>query len=212
MKSLSTIIQKSNNAVELAKRQDLLPSTLRKVSEIRAHFGNYESFLKRFTPDNVSSATALPEKSVLSDDSPTLTHLDLAWGDGASVSWLIIQLGAFQEKINTPNKMTPHQIESCAILIRDTFGYLKATELMLFFGRLMGGDYSVNFHGYITPTVIIDALRDYYIPYRNRVYEEEEKRKREQERLQDIIDNPPISREEYNRRHGIDNVNPLDIL
>ena len=138
--------------------------------------------------------------------------MDLAWGDGASVSWLIVQLTSFQEKINIPNKMTPHQLEACAILIKNTFGHLKTTELMLFLGMVLGGDFSIDFHGYIQPSKIIDAIRDKFIPYRNRILDDVYQREQEEQRQRDLIDNPPISPEEYKKRTGSDISRTLDSI
>lgn len=107
------------------------------------------------------------------------------------------------------NKMTVYQIDSCAQIITERFGYLKTSEIMLFLSRLKGGLYGVEWFGTITPDKIVRALSENYMPYRNNLYykhEKDEKDKRDAEQR----NTPGITWEEYCRLKGIDKQNPLD--
>lgn len=121
----------------------------------------------------------------LTCSSPTLTDIRLAYGSGNTIAWLIYLLTFFQENVNVPNKMTKYQLETCAQSIFDTYHHLKATEIMLFFARLAGGTYPVDWHGYVTPTKIVTALREHFMPWRNDLLykidrQEKEKKAREE--------------------------------
>ncbi len=89
------------------------------------------------------------------------------------------------------------QLETCAQTIHEHFRHLKTTEIMLFLARLLGGMYPVEWHGYITPSKIVSALRDYFLPWRNdllyKINKQEEKR-----RLEAALHSPDnMTREEY---------------
>lgn len=128
--------------------------------------------------------------------SPTLTDVNLTYGDGMAIAWLMAQLAVLQEYINVPNKMSKYEIETCAQVICDNFHHLKCSELMLFFARLTGGLYDVDWHGYITPTKIVTAIREHFMPWRNdllyKIEKQEEKRKEVEEAKK-----PTITYEEY---------------
>lgn len=80
---------------------------------------------------------------------------------------------------------------------------------MLFLARLAGGMYPVDWHGYITPTKIVSALRDYFMPWRNDILYKIDKQ--EQERKQEEIRNEKgVTWEEYCRMKGINKDNPLE--
>lgn len=102
--------------------------------------------------------------------------LSNAYGSTSHIQWLIAQLATFQEGINTPNKMTPQQLSMLAQTMATDFFFLKLSEVMLFLARLAGGSYDVDFHGYVSPDVIIDALKNRFMPYRASVLEDMYKR------------------------------------
>lgn len=118
----------------------------------------------------------------LTCESPTVTDINLAYGDGSALLWLMAHIEAFQEKLNVPNKMNVYEIETCAQNIFDSFHHLKCTELMLFFARLLGGMYPVEWHGYVTPTKIMTALRDHFMPWRNNLLSKIEHQRLKQQR------------------------------
>lgn len=78
--------------------------------------------------------------------------------------------------------MNVYEIDTCAQTIYDSFHHLKTTELMLFFARLLGGMYPVDWHGYVTTTKIVSALRENFMPWRNDLLSKIEKQKAQRER------------------------------
>lgn len=119
------------------------------------------------------------------------------------------QLTTTQEKLSVPHKMTVFELESCAQTIYDSFHHLKATEIMLFLSRLLGGMYPVDWHGYVTPTKIVSALREHFIPWRNNLLYKIEKQEQER-KAKEEASQPSMTWEEYCQSTGRDpSDNPL---
>lgn len=91
---------------------------------------------------------------------PTLNQLDELCERRTSVAWLIPQLVNLSEYCGCKDKMTIGMIEECASVIAAMFGYLKISELMLFFFLFKGGKYG-KFYGAIDPLTITCALNSF---------------------------------------------------
>lgn len=152
------------------------------------------------------AAHLVPERCV-TGDAPVLSVLSRDYGHNGTVAWLIRLLSEWQEALPIQGKMNTFQLHSLAENIARRYYYLRASEVMLFLARLAGGDYVVKWYGQISPDIIMEALRDYYLPERDMIlYRAEIKDKAER---QDSSDG--ITWEEYCRRHGIEGKkNPLD--
>ena len=183
-------------------------SALLSIPKSLANFPTFASFTARFAPDNWERGSRQPTKC-LTCSAPTLTDINLAYGEGRSVAWLMAQLEMFQFKLNVPNKMSKFEIETCAQTIHDNYHHLKTTELMLFFARLLGGMYPVDWHGYVTPTKIVSALREHFMPWRNDLLYKIEKQQ-EDERRKEEGSQPKVTWEEYCQMKGINRPNPLE--
>ena len=147
-----------------------------------------------YNPSKGTKYAQFPERCI-NGTAPTLVDLRNAYGNTAHVQWLIAQFATYQEGINTPNKMTTEQLMMLSQAVATEFYYLKTSEVMLFLARLAGGVYNVDFHGYVSPDVIMSALRNQFIPYRNKVIEwkiQEEQERREKESMANAM-----TREEY---------------
>lgn len=164
---------------------------------MRAKYPTFQHFCERFSKQNVAAGAQHPTKCITCS-APTLTDINLAYGDGNSIAWLIYHLTFFQENINVPNKMTKYQIETCAQSIFENYHHLKATEIMLFFARLAGGMYPVDWHGYITPSKIVSALREHFMPWRNNLLYKIDQQERERKAKEDAKI-PVVTFEEWKR-------------
>lgn len=89
---------------------------------------------------------------------PTLTSLDQVYNKPVGEAWLIPQLANISEYAGTKEKLTKQQIKDCAFAIRNTYGYLKVSEFMLFCTRFKAGIYG-DFYGAVSPLTIAAALR-----------------------------------------------------
>lgn len=150
-----------------------------------------------FHPDKAEHFSSYPDRCLFGT-APTLTDLRMAYEGKADMQWMIVQLSTFQEKVNVDKKMTSYQLETCAQTISQDFGYLKATEIMLFLSRLQGGAYMVDWFGAITPDKIILALREKFMPWRNNRYYQYEQQERERKAAEEMA-RPTVTFDEWKR-------------
>ena len=180
---MSDIQQNSNVSNGLTKVQPLSPSTERRISGLIGKYPTTGKFILAFHPDKIEHFASYPDRCLFGE-APTLTDLRLAYDGRADLQWLIVQLTTFQEKLNVSQKMTSYQLETLAQTIATEFHHLKASEICLFLARLQGGSYTVDWYGSVSPDKIIGALREQFMPWRNRQFylkeKEEEERKREE--------------------------------
>jgi hypothetical protein len=78
---------------------------------------------------------------------------------------------------------------------------------MLFFHRFKAGNYS-KFYGQVDPLAITTALKE-FVRERGDAWFKRQQTEREERERKEREANPPISWEEYCRRHGINKRNPL---
>lgn len=126
---------------------------------------------------------------------PTLYALNRAYGDGAAAAWIVPELADLAEYCNCKEKMSGRQMEECARVIAENYGWLKTSEVMLFMQRFKAGRYG-RFYGSVDPLTITTAILDFLAERANfiRQYEQE----REQERTAKFAEQA-VSYEEYRR-------------
>lgn len=156
-----------------------MPGTLKKIADLCKAYPTLKDLALVYNPNNSPKFAQYPSRCI-TGTAPTLVDLNNAYGSTSHIQWLIAQLATFQEGINTPNKMTPQQLSMLAQTMATDFFFLKLSEVMLFLARLAGGSYDVDFHGYVSPDAIIDALKNRFMPYRASVLEDMYKRDREE--------------------------------
>ena len=114
---------------------------------------------------------------------PMLCTIDAAYGDGASLQWLIPQLHDLCATVGVKTKLDDIQLKQLAMMIRDEFGYLKATEVMLFLWKLKGGHYG-EFYGAVDVQRIMRALRGKFSDERTAVIDKHESEEHDREKMQ----------------------------
>lgn len=196
MKLLSEITPTFSDSNALQPLQSLLPDMQQKAIVLRAKHPQLTDLCYAYHPDNAVKFSHYPTRCI-TGEAPTLIDVNLAYHSTASIIWLIAQLTSLQEQLNVPNKMTVYQIDACAQNITERFGYLKLSELMLFFARLKGGLYNVDWHGYITPDKLVTALREHFIPYRNDLLHKIEKDRKEREQKKQRNAHDVMSHQEW---------------
>lgn len=133
------------------------------------------------------------KEQCLFGNAPVLWDINRQIGRGTSEEWLVYHLADLCEYAGAREKMTGNQIKQVAELIAADFGFLKVTELMLFFRRMKTGCYG-TFYGTVDPFIIMNALRK-FVDERNDAIA-----RREEERLKQEIEADKIgavSYEEY---------------
>ncbi len=132
-------------------------------------------------------------------DHPTLILLDNTYEKDVAEAWLVPQLVNISEYAGSKDKLTKEQVTECAFVIRNNYGYLKVSELMLFFHRFKAGQYG-DFYGAVSPLTITSALR-MFMSDRVVAIERMEQEKREIEYEEQK--KGAISFEEYCRMRGV---------
>ncbi len=111
---------------------------------------------------------------------PTLAGLNGAYGSTSAAYWLVPQLTDLSEFCGCKDKLTGGALKTCAVIIGQQYGYLKVSELMLFFYRFKTGRYG-RFYGSVDPLIIMQALHE-FIRERDAAYERRESAEREKQR------------------------------
>lgn len=96
---------------------------------------------------------------------PSLVRVARTYGKNVAESWLEIQIFDLGEYAGVKEKPENTQIEQCARTIISQYGYLKVTELMVFFVRFKAGIYG-RFYGAVDVLAITTALNDFVNNYR----------------------------------------------
>lgn len=124
---------------------------------------------------------------------PELTSLANTYGDNAPVAWLIPQIKDLSEFCGCKEKLSMEQLAGCAQVIAMSYGYLKTSELMLFFHLFKSGRYG-QFYGAIDPLKITTALHK-FLNDRNDYFYRIEENRRDKERMKARIG--AVSYEKY---------------
>lgn len=135
-------------------------------------YGDRDTFIRTFNPDLQSYAAQYPERSYFGD-APTLSTLNAAYGNRSSVMWLLPQLSNLEEYCGCKDKMTVAMKINLADVITTEWGYLKTSELLLFFHKFKTGAYG-RFYGSVDPMVITTAMQD-FIADRSMAYAKHER-------------------------------------
>lgn len=99
---------------------------------------------------------------------PTLSEVNIAYGEGASEEWLVYHLTDLNEFAGQRDKLSSFQLRQLARLLSQNYYYLKVTEFELFFRRFKMARYG-TFYGSIDPLIITTAIRSFLIERANEI-------------------------------------------
>lgn len=149
----------------------------RKTQLIKNKFGDLNSCMNIFNPDNQVTLAKRQNDDWVTADVPTLALLNATYGKTASIQWLVIQIYNISEFCGCKDKLTTAQIHELSRIIDANYSHLKLTELMMFFYRFKTGAYG-KFYGAVDPMVITCALREFMQERNQKLDEMENKRRR----------------------------------
>lgn len=164
-------------------------------------YGTREQFFAKMNPTIQRVAARHPDRCHFGD-APTLGLLNKTYGDSTASSWLMAQLTDLVAYTNSKGILTDEHVEVLADMVAQEYGYLKSSELLLFFYRFKLGRYG-HFYGNIDPMKITIAL-DKFLGERSEAFDKREKEKEQQER--DKYAENAITAEEFCRRNGFPNM------
>lgn len=119
-------------------------------------YGTAEQFLATFNPALQLTAARYVERAYRGK-APQLATVSAGYGEPVAVVWLCIQIENVNLFAGVKEKMAVERQKELAGLILTEYGYLKATELLLFFHRLKCGHYG-RFYGAVDALFIASAL------------------------------------------------------
>lgn len=119
-------------------------------------YGTRENFMQVFSPSLQLSVASHEDRAVMGT-APELYLLKFAYGENAPVAWLMPQIWDLCEFTNNRGKLDGAVGEYLAGMIVHEYGYLKVSELLLFFYRFKTGAYG-RFYGNIDPMIIMAGL------------------------------------------------------
>lgn len=190
----------------LSKRNDnqksltFSPDLERKTQLIKDRFGDLNSCLNIFNPDNQATLAKRHNDSWITADVPTLALLNQTYGKTASVQWLVVQIYNLSEFCGCKDKLSTAQIHELSRIIDTSYYHLKLTELMMFFFNFKMGKYG-KFYGAVDPMVITCALRE-FMQERNQKIDEVESERRKKQDEEDR--KKAVTYEEYLKMKGKD--------
>lgn len=178
----------------LRKPQNSSGNALRET--MRRRYGDREQFILTFTSSHEAGYCRHVERCIFGS-APTLSQVNTAYGANTSAAWLIPLLTDVSEFCGCKEKITPKQIDQLADIITLDYGYLKVTEVMLFFWWFKGGRYG-KFYGSVDPMVITTTLHN-FIKDRNVLIARKESE--DEERRQAEWKKNAITYEQWRARH-----------
>lgn len=159
-------------------------------------YGNVKNFYRLFSLRNTSDYISNPERCV-TGTAPTLSAMKRFYGEGPTRGWVEIQIITLSDLCGAADKINNSQTAFCAEVILSQYGYLKVTDLLLYFSNLIAGKYGY-FYGSIDPQRILAWIKE-YLRDRNIICEQHESRLQavEQARLETEHKNKTVTYEEY---------------
>lgn len=122
-------------------------------------YGSAKEFLALFTPELQTLAAREWEK-VYTGTAPALSTVAYGYSQDTAIVWLCLQLENLNLFAGVKEKMPVSRQKELAALILTEYGYLKVSELLLFFHRLKCGRYG-RFYGSVDALFISSSLLSY---------------------------------------------------
>ena len=173
-----------------------------KKNEILLRYGDAHRFALAFNP-SVQIKCAMNVERSLTGDVPTIRQLLYTYQMEHLQVWMMAQLEDLNAFAGVKSKMATAQMKELASMIIVKSDYLKASEILLFFNKLKGGDFG-GFYGTVDPQKVgeylnaFKAWRGLELDKMNaKQAQEERERKREEWKRKGM------TREEYEERKNM---------
>ncbi|WP_262349900.1 DUF6633 family protein [Parabacteroides johnsonii] len=173
------------NKTEIRAANQNLPDISGKRSPVAMKvislYGNGLQFAKTFNP-SLQKVCALNKERSFLGEAPSIAALLQAYPEKQVFAWIMAQLENLNDFSGVNGKIGPGQMIEVAGIIETEYYFLKASELLLFFHMLKGGEFGV-FYGNIDPVVICRALIEFkaYRRQQLEIYDREIQRKKREE-------------------------------
>lgn len=162
-------------------------------------YGDARKFAETFNPD-LQKVCAENLERTFTGDAPTINALKSAYNDKQVMVWIVAQLENINQYTGTKSKMGLHQMKMLAEVVLTEYGYLKASELLLFFFQFKAGRFG-ELYGSVDPVRISSALVEFTSCRRDmiaRILLKQEEGRKQEERERHAKE--AITYEEYQKR------------
>lgn len=165
------------------------------VKTMIERYGDSIQFFQIFSPE-LQLFVEREKERAYTGTAPTLACMVAGYGLKTTIVWLCEQIESVNCVSGVRKKLTVEGIRKLASLILSHYPYLKASEVLLFFGRFRCSRYG-KFYGEVSPMVITDSLGDFLAERCNETHKIllEETRKRPQADDDDAL--PRFSLDEW---------------
>ena len=165
---------------------------------LTTRYGDAANFCRLFSLKDASEYLSHPERCV-TGKAPTLDETTCSYGHQVTRAWVQKQLFALSEMCGTKGRMTQEQAHFCAGQLIAGFGYLKVTDVLLYFSSLIAGRYGY-FYGQVDPQHVM-AWMDLYLKDRAAIFNRHEMRLKAQQQQQEDARHSAkcVSYEEYQK-------------
>lgn len=173
-----------NSLLPSPNKTYLSEATRQEIVALQREYPSGEQLLAAYSPNITSRLLAERNlERIYMGRAPEMSIVREAYGMEVAVSWLEIQLNHISEFAGVKERMNALVVHELAQVILGEFHWLKLSEMMLFFARLMAGRYGV-FYGVVDPMHISASLHT-FLRERNmdidRIEREMAQRRREEE-------------------------------
>ena len=157
------------------------------VDGLRKLHSSLPSFCQAYSDKLQDTVSKCEREALLSEKSPFLVVIEKTYGENSAVQWLMMQLSAFNEYCGKKEKMDDWQIENLARNIVNRYGWLKASEILLFLNRYKNGELG-PMYGTVDPQDFMVVFIERFLPWRGMMIDKYEREaKRESERKQQRV-------------------------
>lgn len=154
MQNLTTTDQRLPSAPQM--RKGISPRLWRKTTLLLNACKTCEQFYARCSPARIH----VLEEHRHDEAQPTLTTLDIAYGEAGAKTWVAVMLYFISEFAGAKDKVNAMQVEYTATTIDKQFGFLSIGEFAHFINLLLSGRWG-KFYGAIDPVFIMESLHKY---------------------------------------------------
>lgn len=120
-------------------------------------------------------------------DAPTLTYLDLCYGEGSAITWLVAWVSDVYGICGFVGKEITDNIKIATVnAIMREYYYLNLNEMVVFFKMFLAGKFE-KFYKTPNPQVITSSLNEFITFRMSAVKEIEVNRRKEKEKLEEAI-------------------------
>lgn len=183
MEQIKSLVNKTTQSISsTATQPKRWPHLQAKANALLSCHSSLNAFCVTFNPSLQQMAADNIDRAIFGT-APMLCTIDAAYGEGSAATWLVPQLHNLCAAVGVKTKLDDNQLMQLAKMIRNEFGYLKATEVMLFVWRFKAGHYG-EFYGAVDIQRIMRALRGKFAEERARHIQLHENMERDREREQ----------------------------